>query len=243
MSKRISEETLQKIREEIKNGKSKYRIAQELKIPYRYMLKHTKDIPVNRGIPQELRDKIRQEVLNGKSKRRVSIELGVSEKTVQYYTGDLWITPFRKINIQDRKLELMKDLLRDGYAFASQRYTTPDYIKLKTHFPKISKVKMYGRVIFFLEGKEDIAANVFLRNTHKKIISYQELKQVTKTFNVDLKQSEKKGFIGRNRQRIQRKKPSITNKSKAILKETQSKIDDFLGRFLHSEVLYWGFIP
>jgi len=233
----LTEDTIIQIRHAVQDGKSKYKIAKELRIPYKQVLKHTEDIPTKRGIPKELRGKIRQEVLKGKSKRRVSIELGVSEKTVQYYTRDLWLTPFRKINIQDRKLELMKDLLRDGYALASSRYSTSEYIKLKEHFPTISKIKMYGKVIFFLEGKENIAASIFLKKMQKKIISYQELKQVTKTFHTDLSKSEKRSFLGRNRQKIQRKKSSITSKPKAILQEAQSKIDDFLGRFLHSELL------
>jgi hypothetical protein len=86
-------------------GKSKSQVAREFNLPYKQVWRCTRNIPSKRGIPQELREKIHQEVLSGKSKRRVSIELGVSEKTAQYYTGDLWLTPFRKIQTPDRTLE------------------------------------------------------------------------------------------------------------------------------------------
>jgi len=205
----LSEEIIAKIKEEVLNGKPRSQIAKELNLSYKQVWKRTRDIHSKRGLPQEIREKIRQEVLSGKSKRRVSIELGVSEKTVQYYTGDLCLTPFRKINVQDRKLEFMKDLLRDGYALASDKYGIQEYYKLKKHFPAISKVKMHGRVIFYLEGKEDIAARVFLEHMQKKIISFQELKQITKVFRTNLPKREKRAFLLRNRQRNPFKKQGV----------------------------------
>jgi len=197
----LSEDIISKMKGEVSRGKPRNQIAKELNLSYKQVWKQTRDIHSKRGLPQEIREKIRQGVLSGKSKRRVSIELGVSEKTVQYYTGDLCLTPFRKINVQDRKLELMKALLGDGYALASDKYGAQEYYKLKKHFPTISKVKMHGRVIFYLEGKEDIAARVFLEHMQKKIISYQELKQITKVFRTDLPKREKHTFLLRNRQR------------------------------------------
>jgi len=197
------------MKEEVSSGKPRSQIAKELNLSYKQVWKQTRDIHSKRGLPQEIREKIRQEVLNGKSKRRVSIELGVSEKTVQYYTGDLCLTPFRKINVQDRKLELMKALLGDGYALASDKYGAQEYYKLKKHFPTISKVKMHGRVIFYLEGTENIAARVFLEHMQKKIISYQELKQITRVFRTDLPKREKHAFLLRNRQRTPFKKRGV----------------------------------
>ena len=199
--KPLSKETISKIREEVLSGKPKSQVAKDLNISYKRVWKHTRDIPSKRGIPQELRGKIRQEVLSGKSKRRVSIELGVSQNTVLYYTKDICLTPFRRIRTQDRRLELMKALLRDGYALASDKYGTQEYYKLKEHFPSISKVKMHGRVIFFLEGKEDIAIRALLENMQKKIISYHELKQVTKVFATNLSGKDKHMFLLKNRAR------------------------------------------
>ncbi len=202
-----------KIRTEVLKGKSKSQVAQEFHLSYKQVWKLTKGIKLKRGLPQELRDKIRSEVLSGKSKRRVSIEFGVSEKTVQYYTSDLLLTPFRKIQTPDRTLELVKALLTDGYALASDKYGTNEYNKLKQHCQSISKIKMNGRVIFFLQGKEEVATRVFLEHQQKKIISYHDLKDITKVFRVDLSKREKKAFLLKNRQRKLLKKQGVLKES------------------------------
>ena len=119
------------------------------------------------------------------------IKFGVSKKTVCYHTRDICLRPFNNLRVHDRKMELMKDLLRDGYALPSKKYHTPKYNELKKHFPIICKIKMYDRVIFYLEDKKDIAARAFLDNSKRKIISYQELEQVTKAFNSKLNKDEK----------------------------------------------------
>jgi hypothetical protein len=197
----LTQEIIDEIRKKVRDGAFRTQVARELDIPYKRVLNCTKDLPMKRGIPEELRQKIRQEVLSGKSKRRVSIELGLNEATVVRYTKDICLTPFRKINIQDKKLLLMQDLLRDGYAFPSEKYGIPEYIKLKEHFPTINKVMIHAKVIFFLEGKEDITVRMFLENERKKIISYQDLKEVTKIFHADLSSKEKQVFLLKNKER------------------------------------------
>jgi len=58
---------------------------------------------------------------------------------------------------------------------------------------------MYNRVIFYLKDKKDAAARAFIENTERKIISYQELKQVTRVFDANLNIKEKRSIISRNR--------------------------------------------
>jgi len=190
---------IKKIRKEVKDGKSKLRVSKEFNIPYKKVLKLTKNIKTKRGISVELRKKIRQEVKIGISKRRVAIQFGVTEKTVSYHTHDICLRPFKNLKIHDKRLELMKDLLRDGYALPSKKYHTAEYNELKRHFPSICKVKMYDRVIFYLEDKKDVATRAFLDNSKRKIISYQELKRVTKTFDSNLNINEKRQIIQDNR--------------------------------------------
>jgi DNA-binding CsgD family transcriptional regulator len=233
--KPLSEEIIAKMKEEVSRGKSRNQIAKELNLSYKQVWKHTRDFHSKRGLPQEIREKIRQEVLSGKSKRRVSIELGVSEYTVQYYTGDLCLTPFRRINVQDRKLEFMKDLLRDGYALASDKYGSQEYFKLKEHFPAISRIKTRGRVIYFLEGKEDVAAKVFLERMQRKIISYQELKQITKVFRADLPKREKHAFFLRNRQMNPFKKRGV-QKGRSLREKGDSFSFFYIRRYWQSVV-------
>ena len=182
MSQNLSNKFIERIRNELKGGKSKLQVSKDLGIPYKKVLRYTKDIKTKRGISQELRKRIKEEVKNGKSKRQVAIQYGLSEKTVCYHTRDICLRSFKNLRVQDRKLELLKNLLRDGYTLASRKYGTPEYNELKRHFPCICKVNMYDRVIFFLEDKKDLATKAFLENSQRKIISFQDLKTGYKDF-------------------------------------------------------------
>jgi len=152
-----------------------------------------------RGLPKDLIKKIREEVRNGKTKRQVAIQYQVTDRTVYYHTRDICSYPLRNMRVQDKKLELMKDLLRDGYALSSRKYSTNEYNKLKEFFPSICKAKMYNRVIFYLKDKKDAAARALIEKSERKIISYQELKQVTNVFHANLDIKEKRSIISRNR--------------------------------------------
>jgi len=46
-----------------------------------------------------------------------------------------------------------------------------------------------------LKGKEDVVVRVSLEHTRKKIISYQELRQITKVFGTDISKKEKEAFF------------------------------------------------
>jgi len=58
---------------------------------------------------------------------------------------------------------------------------------------------MYGKQIFLLKGKEEEAVRAFLGSTRKKIISYQELHQVTEVFGADISRKEKEAFLFKKR--------------------------------------------
>jgi len=217
MSKNIiNTEIIKKVREDVKKGKSKSQVSKELNISYKTVLRITKDIESKRGIPLELRKRIREKVKLGESKRQAAIQFRVSEKTVCYHTRDICLRPFKNLRVQDKKLELMKDLLKDGYALASNKYHTPEYNEMKRHFPSICKVKMYDRVIFHLEDKKDVATRAFLDNSKRKIISYQELKQVTKVFDSKLNIKEKRKIIENNRSKKLFKKDKNSDDSLAF---------------------------
>jgi hypothetical protein len=216
MSRKIPRDTINQIIKEVLSGKSKLQVSKDFDIPYKTVLRITKDINLKRGISQELRKKIRNEVKRGRSKRQTAIYFGVSEKTVSYHTRDICLRPFKNMRVHDKKLELMKDLLRDGYALPSKKYHTPEYNELKRHFPSICKIKMYDRVIFYLEDKKDIATRAFLDNSKRKIISYQELKQVTKVFDSNLNIKEKRQIIQDNRSKKLFKKDTSNDDSLAF---------------------------
>lgn len=56
---------------------------------------------------------------------------------------------------------------------------------------------MYNKTILYLDDKASIAARAFLSNTNKKIMSFQELKQIKKTFGIGLSTDEKYKFTGK----------------------------------------------
>jgi len=200
MVNKYSKELIEEIKKEVKEGKSKLQISKELSIPYKKVRECTKDIKsIKGGISNSLRKKIREEVKNGKTKRQVAIQYKVTDRTVYYHTRDICLYPLRNMRVQDKKLELTKDLMKDGYALSSIKYSTREYNKLKKYFPSICKVKMYNRVIFYLNDKKDVAARAFVEKSKRKIISYQELKQITKVFDTELDVKEKRSIISKNR--------------------------------------------
>jgi hypothetical protein len=140
---------------------------------------------------------ITRKIKSGKSKYQTAQELNLRKDTVYTYAKNLPSKPCGWPGIRGGTLKLLQELLTKGYAIHSCSNLKQRYQILRKYFPKVCKVKMYGRNIFFIEDKKDVAARAFLENINKKIISYQELKQVTKVFNTNLSKTEKQTFLGR----------------------------------------------
>jgi DNA-binding CsgD family transcriptional regulator len=86
---RISNKKILKIRDQVRNGKTKIQVAIELGISIYYVRKYTKDIHTILTISPDLIKKIRDEVISGKSTRLVAETLNVSRDTVIKYTRDI----------------------------------------------------------------------------------------------------------------------------------------------------------
>jgi hypothetical protein len=157
-----------------------------------------------------IRELIRKRVKEGiKTKRQVAEEFGVSVGTVYKYTRGTCYTPFRGVRVQDRKLEFLNDLFTKGYAIPCNRYDSQEYYRLKPSFPTIHKVNIYHRTIFFLEGRENEAALAILETLHKRVFTYQELKDITDAFHARLDREEKLEFLENNKARFEKKKPVL----------------------------------
>jgi hypothetical protein len=143
-------------------------------------------------LSEELIKEIRHYVKKYNSKIDVTNKFGLSYDTVLFYTRDIKIKSRKKdvdySGIYGRSLDLLKELMRNGYAFSSKKYNTSHYVKLKKYFPNIRRIKMHGKMIYYLDDKSMIAAQAFLKITNKKVISYQELKQIERVFNAKLKE-------------------------------------------------------
>ncbi len=76
-----------------------------------------------------------------------------------------------------------------------------------------------------------------MRQNTTRIISYQDIAKACQVFNTDIEIYEKRSFLGKKRWRKTKRIKESVSRYGSNPKEKQSKIDDFLGRFLHSEVL------
>ena len=237
-NKPISQETKALLRQQVLNGKSKSQVARDLGITFRTVWNHTKDIRTLKVIPKEIKEKIRKDVIEGKSKYQAAKDYNLCRTTVYRLTEDINGTSIGWAGIRGKTLDLLQEIVTKGYAYPPDGgYVQQRYRTLRKYFPTIRRITIYGRTIFYLKGREDEAVRAFLERVNKKIISYQELKQVTEVFGTDLHKSEKEAFLRRKRKNIPRKIRGSQKASKDVLQEAQSKSDDFLRRFLPSEVL------
>ena len=199
----IPPELTEQIRNKVKNGTPKIHVAKELNVSFWTVRKYTEDIQlrpyVTRRISSKVIEKIRISVKEGNSKSQTAKELDISFSTVCKYTKDMPRKTLIIPRIYGRALILLRTLMKEGYAFSSPEYGLKEYQMLKKQFPSIYRTKQYGKVIFYLDDKAKIAAKAFFENLNKRIISYNELNQITKCFGVELKNDEKKVLLLRNR--------------------------------------------
>lgn len=186
-------ELIEKIRENVLKYSSKTKTAKEMGLNYYVVKYHTRDIHVKR-FPTDVIAKIRNEVTQGKTKIQVAKEMHLSKNTVTRYTVDINRVE-KKADITFKAFLLLQEIVNKGYAFPCPRYTLKEYYILKKKFPRLCRVKMHGRAIFFMEDKSNIAVNAYLLSLHKRITSYQELKQVIKAFEVDIDSDGKNMFL------------------------------------------------
>ncbi len=120
--------------------------------------------------------------------------MNIPLSTVSEYTEDIYLVK-KKADISNRAFLLLQELVCKGYAFPCSRYGFKDYQILRKEFPNIWRADMYGRTIFYLEDRSDIAMRMFLERIDRKIISYQELKQIIDIFQGNISKKDKKKYI------------------------------------------------
>ena len=90
----------------------------------------------------------------------------------------------------------IKNMLKDGYHLCIPGDTNR-YHTLRKYFPTVYKVNSFSKTILFLEDKSNMVAKALLEISNKKIMSYQELKQITKVFDAKFENKDKEKFIER----------------------------------------------
>ena len=183
-----------------------------------------------RRLSKETWDKIREEIKSGKSKYQTAAEYRLHPTVVYRNTLDLPGGQYGWPGIRGKTLEILQELMKYGYILCPNFHAGHKYHILRKYFPNICKIHMNNKTIMYLEDKSDVAARAFLSNMDKKIMSFQELKQITKTFGIELSSEEKYKIIGK--QKPSKKIPIIRRKDGGFLSSyhnSQSKIDDYMG--------------
>ena len=182
--------------------------------------------------------RMREEVLKGTSKFQVSREMNLHPTTVYEHTKNLPNKYHREPYISGKPLELLKQLLEKGFVYTEENRNA--LRSLQRFFPQIKRSQFKGKSCYYLEDKNKLALLEMMRQNTSRIISYQDIAKACQVFNTDIEIHEKRSFLGKNQWRRARKIKESTNRYCSVSKEKQTKIDDFLGRFLHSEVLHRG---
>ena len=185
---------------------------------------------------KELIEEIRKEVLGGKNKHRVAKERNLSEKTVYYYTRDIPSTNPGRTEIRGNTLDLLKILLKEGLIISNAKNST-NLRTLQKHFPSIKRSQFKKRSVYYLEDKNKLALLEMMKLNKSRIINYQELGRLCQVFNTNLEINQKRAFLGKIVRPRRYKIMKFRQYYHSLSKEKQLKIDDFFGRFLHSELL------
>lgn len=194
IKRKKSPELIKQIRANVRKYNSKSETARKMGITHKTVRYYTEDVITIKRISKETKDKIRTKVKQGKTKAQVARELNLPISIVSKNTQDIYKVP-KKPDINYRAFLLLEELMNNGYAFSSSKWGLKDYQVLKKKFPLIHRFKMYGRVIFYLEDKSDIAVRAFLESLDKRITNYYELKQVINSFKANIDSEEKKMYI------------------------------------------------
>lgn len=170
---------------------------------------------------------IREEVLSGKTKYSVAKEMGISYQLVYYYTQDIPSSKPGRSEIRGKTLELLKQLLTQGYV-DSARNCSQNLHTLRKHFPVIQRAQVNNKSFYFLDDKNKIALKAMLDMRKSKVISYHDLARMSQVFGVNLSPVEKNQLRGKREKRIL---PIIRRKDGGYMssyKKSQTNLDDFM---------------
>ncbi|MCK4730417.1 MAG: hypothetical protein KAT28_03805 [Candidatus Aenigmarchaeota archaeon] len=239
-SNKLSRETISLIKDKVKNGESRYKIAEELKLDPKTIYNHTEDMPKSRQgrkISEEDRKEARELVKLGMSKANVSKTLNMSYLTAMSITADIKST-------NDIKSRFLMELINKGFIMPKTATETISYFRtfrsLKDKIPVIKlrmKEKRCLRIIYFLEEKKEEAFRGYLDLISQKMMDFKLMAKIGSAFGVKLSVQDK---VGKKR----KVKISKSEKSEGENREVnggQSSILDFIGKFLHCRLLVCSF--
>jgi len=196
MAEPLPKEIIRKARELVLYGKSKHQVAKELGIGMTTIYRHTTDIPSQKQqrISKETIQKIREEVLKGKSKYQITRDMGLRFGAVYYHTLDLPNHVYREEGIVGKTLELLKDLLKNGYVVSTEE-NTQRLRRLTRYLPMIQRAQVDNKAVYYLSDKNKLALQSMIMLRKSKVFSYQELANISRIFDIKLSGKEKQSFL------------------------------------------------
>ena len=139
--------------------------------------------------------------------------------------------------IHGMNLEILQQLLRDGFVYTGNNRNHLRF--LQKLFPQIRRSQFKNKSIYYLEDKNKLALKEMMKRDTSRIISFQELSRMSQVFNTNLDIQNKRRFLGKNPRPRRYKIKKFKKYHQPSSKEKQTFLEDFFGRFLHSEVLQW----
>ena len=139
--------------------------------------------------------------------------------------------------IHGETLDILKQLLQDGYVYTGKNRNRLRF--LQKIFPVIRRSQFKNKSIYYLEDKNKLALREMMMQNKSRIISFQDLGRMSQVFNTDLEIKQKRAFLGKYLKPKRYKIKKFKQYNQSDSKEKQTLLDDFFGRFLHSEVLRW----
>ena len=137
--------------------------------------------------------------------------------------------------IHGKNLELLKQLIQDGYVYTANNRTRLRF--LQKIFPSIRRSQYKHKSVYYLDGKNKLALKEMIKQNESRVINYHELSRASKAFKTDLSKTEKKRFFGKKEPISRKRKQRSKEKQNFFSKEKNKSLDEFFGRFLHSDVL------
>ena len=144
---------------------------------------------MSRRLSKEKIDLLRKEVLSGKSNYQVARELSISETTVRNHTKDIARPKNVGPCIKKEQFELFKKILEQGYVYTDSNRNR--LRGLQKHFPMIKRANYKGRSLYFLEDYSKTALNAMIQQKESRVISYHDLLNMSRIFDVKLSSKEK----------------------------------------------------
>jgi DNA-binding NarL/FixJ family response regulator len=191
---RTPPEIKEQIRKNVRKYNSKIETARKMGVSYIAVKSCTNDMIIRREIPVEKILEIRRKVKSGKLKTQVGREMNISIASVCKYTEDIYAIK-KRADIGCREFSMLQEIMNKGYAFNCSRFGFNEYRVLKRKLKKICRVKMYGKIIYFLKDNSDVAMRAFLENVNKTTITYRELQQIINLFGSELTKKERKKYV------------------------------------------------